>query len=232
MTALTVRQLWALAAVLLGLGCTLLVWGMRSAPPAPTPVPGQEFSLSAAQAESAAGSVSYVQIPDVELGPFVRTTPVTAPPAGGTFVSRVQIPSLYVDAEVETQGVDANNLMTLPDDLSKVGLLRPLAALGASKGSSLLAGHVNSGGQPGALYLLGQAQAGAAIDTWDEHGQHQRWVVNAVHTYNKKALPDSLFDSDGARILHLVTCGGKVVRLPNGRWTYEDNIVISAVPIE
>ncbi|MBB1482899.1 sortase [Tessaracoccus sp. MC1865] len=234
--------LWVLLAVALTMGGGYLVWsGLQERPPGETPEPSRQFSMSAEEAiaarPSAAPDVEPLVIEEeakAELGPFVRTEPVEEPPAdgdgGGSFVSRLQIPSIYVDAGIVNQGVSADNAMTLPRNLSKVGLLNTVQPLRAGTGSTLLAGHVVYSGDRGALYYLGEVEPGASISTWDDRGRRQEWVVSGVHLYRQTELPDRLFATDGERRLHLVTCGGDFIRTSRG-WIYSDNIVVTAVPV-
>ena len=144
--------------------------------------------------------------------------------------SHLYIPSLYVSAPVVPQGVTSSNEMSLPDNLHHVGLLDTTSPLDAGAGSTLIAGHVTAGGHPGALYLLGRVQPGASVSTVDAAGQRTDWVVTSVRNYHKTSLPAEIFRTNGERKLTLVTCGGDIIRTPDGRWTHEDNIVVTATP--
>ncbi|GAA4894383.1 hypothetical protein GCM10025789_09560 [Tessaracoccus lubricantis] len=229
--------LWVLLAVALAAGGGFLVWkGLQERPPEETPEPSRTFSMSAEEAVAARPS----DAPDVEtivippelkesLGPYVRTEPVPED-TEGDFISRLQIPSIYVDAGIVDQGVSADNAMNLPRNLSKVGLLDTVQPLRARSGSTLIAGHVVYNGDRGALYYLGEVKPGAAVSTWDDRGRRQEWVVSGVHLYRQTELPDELFATDGERRLYLVTCGGDFIRTSRG-WLYSDNIVVTAVPV-
>lgn len=151
---------------------------------------------------------------------------------GQDVVCPSQIPMIQVDAMIEEQGVIAQNTMSLPDDLSRVGRLDTTQSLSADEGVTLLAGHVTWRGSHGALYFLGAVRPGATIDTWDADGARTTWAVTSVELFNKQALPDQIFATDGPRRLVLVTCGGPILQLPDGRWTHEDNIVVTAVPVD
>lgn len=232
---------WAALALALALGGGTLIWlGLQERPPAETPQPSSEYSISAEEALAAAAEQAPpLAIPEGirdELGPFVRTEPVPTEPAidpaaapGSGGRAHLQVPSIYVDAAVVPHGVTERNVMTLPSDLSKVGLLNTVQPLRAERGSTVLAGHVTYHGNHGALYFLGEVKPGATIRTWDERGQRSDWVVSGVRLYRYGELPDALFDTDGERRLHLVTCGGDVVETSRG-WSYSDNIVVTSVP--
>lgn len=226
------RVIAVLAFVVLFLvGIALVVDALRGSPPEATPVPDEEFTLSVHEALAVDPEIADapIALPDRDLGEFVNTEPVsvpTLPPA-----NHLYIPSLYVSAPIVAQGVTADNEMAIPDNLHQVGLLETTSALADEQGSTIIAGHVTSGGDHAALYFLGRIQAGARVITTDADGEPIEWVVTGVRNYHKQALPDELFDTEGARVLTLVTCGGEIIQTPEGRWTYEDNIVVSAEPV-
>lgn len=227
-----------LCALLFAAGAGAVAWALRGTPPEPTPVPDREFSLSPEEAR-ALGTVADrpIALPtDQDLGPYVNTQPVEVPEEStvdaGPAASHLYIPSIYVSAPVVPQGVTSDNQMVLPDDLHQVGLLDTTSALDADQGSTLIAGHVTAGGTPGALYFLGRLAPGAAITTVDADGDQTHWVVTSVHSYTKTALPAEIYSTTGERMLSLVTCGGPIVRTADGRWTHEDNIVVTAAPVD
>lgn len=240
--------------ILFVIGAALLVVALRGTSPDATPVPDREFSLSpheALQIDPAVADRPIALPTGEDLGPYVNTSPVVVPVAtdgngagdgaGGTGhgpgsadaanpANHLYIPSLYVSAPVVPQGVNSSNEMSLPDNLHHVGLLETTSPLDADAGSTLIAGHVTAGGNPGALYFLGRVQPGASVSTVDDDGERTDWVVTSVRNFHKTSLPADLFDTDGERKLTLVTCGGQIIRTPDGRWTHEDNIVVTATP--
>lgn len=226
-------------------GAGLVYAALDAATPEGTPVPDREFSLSREDALALDREVADrpIGLPTgQDLGPFVNTSPVTVPddqedviPAGpgpDDAVGRLYVPSLYVSAPIVPQGVTSANEMSLPDDLHHVGLLDTTSALDDEAGSTLIAGHVTAGGHPGALYFLGRAQPGASVTTLDTDGRRTDWVVTSVRSYHKTSLPADIFRTMGERTLTLVTCGGDIIRTPDGRWTHEDNIVVTAAPVD
>ncbi|WP_170236221.1 class F sortase [Marihabitans asiaticum] len=166
--------------------------------------------------------------PDGDLGPYVNRDEVELGPPWQP--ARLFVPSIRVSAPIEPHDVTAQNAMSLPTDLRKVGWLETTASLRSGKGTTLLAGHVTLGRHAGALYLLGQVGPGAEVVTTDESGSPSRWVVTSRRSYHKAALPESLFEAEGPRRLVLVTCGGELIRSADGHATYEDNVVVTADP--
>ncbi|WP_018155033.1 class F sortase [Demetria terragena] len=236
-----------LCIALFAAGIAAVIIGMQDRPPEPTPTPSADSSLSPEDARKIPRPAADkpVTIPDGDHGPYVRTKAVDkqwtdlvdSPDStgnGATSASKppsnyLAIPSLYVQARVVSEGVSEGSML-LPNDLRTVGHLRSTASLGAKEGTSLVAGHVTHGGTPGALFLLGMVKPGASVVTTDAKGKPTTWVVNAVKSYRKTALPDNIFRADGPRQLAIVTCGGRVIRTNDGRYTHEDNIVVTAVP--
>lgn len=245
----------------LALVCSGLATGPPEATPTPPGTVRVEAHEARRLAASEAG-VPPLAIPEgFDPGRYVRTQPVAepvaepvdgpgtgpstapgvssvadaGPPRAGeavAWVDRVQIPSIYVDALLEEHGLTPGNAMSLPENLSRVGRLSTTRSLHAAAGSTLLAGHVTWNGENAALYYLGAVRPGASVRTWDGAGRRIDWAVTSVELFGKQALPDEIFAGDGPRRLVLVTCGGPLVRRADGTWSYEQNIVVTAVPMD
>lgn len=238
-------------------GGLLVYRGLQEEPPAPTPTPDQEFSISLDEALEVDRDAADLplEIPDgLDLGPYVNTEPVIVPPAPGIGAAgggakggaggdagtgpggagelnpanHLYIPSIFVSAPVVPQGVTSSNEMSLPRALRQVGLLDTTSPLEADAGSTLIAGHVTQQGNHGALYFLGRLRPGASVTTVDGQGEHTTWAVTSVRNYRKTSLPPEIFVDTGPRLLTLVTCGGPIIRTSDGRWTHTDNIVVTA----
>lgn len=171
----------------------------------PAPMPRHEF-----------------EVVDPTTEPSASVKPVMEP-------STVVIPALGVHAGL-TNERSSGGLMTLPYDLTKVGLHTQTAPLAATEGSTVLAGHVNSNGVNGALYRLFEGEPGMVAWTMDADGATRQWVMASLKAYRKVALPQTIFRLDGPRELTVVTCGGGVVTGPYGSH-YTDNLVATFVPV-
>lgn len=236
------RPVSLLVAFVLLIGGGWLGWQGLHQPPLPTPSPEQTISVAPDEALelAEAGQVAQPVLPEGDFGEYVRTEPVPEPPedtdqvegsaADVAWTNRLQIPNIYVDAPLTNLGITDRGRMALPDDLRYVARLNTTAPLDSDEGTTLLAGHVTWNRDHGALYFLGNITAGSEVRTWDEDGDRTDWVITDVRLYNKKALPEEIFQPDGPRQLAIVTCGGPIINLPNGGWTHEDNIVVIAVP--
>jgi LPXTG-site transpeptidase (sortase) family protein len=97
---------------------------------------------------------------------------------------------------------------------------------GASVGSAVIAGHVDSRGLPGVFLELRRIKIGARIEITNADGRAYRYVVNERFQVDKQELPAAeLFRTDGKPVLTLITCGGVFDREAR---RYSDNIIIRA----
>lgn len=145
------------------------------------------------------------------------------PGAGGS----LRIPSLGVRAPVDAVGLDGTT-MAIPDDPHRVGWLRTTASATDLVGSSVISGHVSDVRDvPGALGRLRGLRPGAVI-VWTVAGDAQRFVVTGLIRYPRsRGVPASVFRTDGAHVLNLVTCADRV-STPGGGFHYTANLVVTA----
>jgi hypothetical protein len=144
--------------------------------------------------------------------------------------TRVRVDRLGIDAQVSGVGIDMRaGALGTPSDIDRVGWWRDGAAPGASAGSILLAGHVDSAKRgAGAFYALKTARRGDRIELVSDDGRTRRFRVTSVRTMRKAELPENIYTRSGPRRLVLVTCGGPF----NSRaGNYRDNVVVTAVPL-
>lgn len=142
--------------------------------------------------------------------------------------SRLYVPSLGVYATLTDEGFSGGRL-SLPGEAWRVGLDTGSAPLGSASGTTLLAGHVDHDGVPGALRGLGEIAPGALVYVTDARGERSTFVASGLSTYIKTGLPRDLFDVGGERRLAVVTCGGPIIEV-GGEHHYRDNVVLTAVP--
>ncbi len=143
--------------------------------------------------------------------------------AGGT----LRIPSLGILAPVDAVGLDGTT-MAIPDDPHRVGWLTTTAGAADLAGSSVLSGHVSDEHDvPGALSRLRDLHPGALV-VWTAGGRAHRFVVTALTRYPRtRGVPASVFRTDGAHVLNLVTCTDRVVTAGGG-FHYTSNLVVTA----
>lgn len=140
---------------------------------------------------------------------------------------RLRIPSLGVDSTVEPVGLEPDGSMEIPG-VTAAGWYLHGPRPGTAGGSAVIAAHVDYGGQPGVFFELRRLEAGEEVDVLDAAGVEHTFVVTERFQVDKDSLPiPELFRVDGDPVLTLITCGGVFDR---GARSYEDNIVVRAVP--
>lgn len=141
---------------------------------------------------------------------------------------RLRLPVQRVDAGVVAVGVLPGGGLQVPDDPRLLGWWRDGAWPGASRGTVVIDGHVDTRtAGAGALYRLREMPLGAVVRLSTATGEH-RYVVRAVHSYSKATLPPEVFDRTGVPRLVLISCGGEFDERTR---QYADNIVVYATPV-
>jgi len=172
-------------------------------------------------------SLPQLQVDHSSTVPIRSGNPLDVQPATGPRPVGVRVGNLSLEASVVPVGVDAEKQLDVPAaDL--VGWYQYSPTPGDA-GVTVLAAHVDYGGEQGAFFNLHQIEIGEIFEVELEDGTVKQYEVTANSTYNKVDLPDEeLFRKDGEPALQLVTCGGTFD--PEAR-SYEANVVVSAVPI-
>jgi len=235
-----VRQRWpgpraGLVAIALGGG--LIIVGARAVPtdvsefgavPAATAV-ATDAPLTAVHATPGATKVQPAASPPTALPGHPATTSRTN--ANGFRPTTVQLPSLGVTAGLMSVSVGADGMLPVPTDVRAAGWWSDGAAAGASMGTVVLVGHVDSAAAgPGAFFNIRQLDLGDLVRLRGDGGKVADYTVVARREYSKNALPaDVVFGQGTAARLTLVTCGG---RFDAATHHYTDNVVLFAIPTE
>jgi hypothetical protein len=157
----------------------------------------------------------------------VGTTPATIGPAPVVVQpTRLQLPSIEVDAEVQPVGVEPDGDMEVPS-AEDAGWYRFGPAPGAA-GSSVIAAHVDYNGKQGAFFRLREVEVGDPVEVSLSDGSTATWVVTRVDQLPKDDLRSSpVFDRAGTPRISLITCGGD---FDESVRSYRDNVVVTAEP--
>jgi LPXTG-site transpeptidase (sortase) family protein len=120
--------------------------------------------------------------------------------------------------------------MRVPADISEVGWYRHGPVPGEA-GSAVLAAHVDKASEgPGIFFDLDRLVVGDLIEVTFSDASRQTFAVASAESVAKDRLDvDSLFASDGAAVVRLVTCGGA---FNHTEGSYVDNVVITAAEVE
>jgi len=164
------------------------------------------------------------------LGPdaaFLAFAPAAAINNFPIVPSRLKIPSLNVDAKVESVGIKDDGAMATPSNFDNVAWYSPGAKPGG-QGSAVFAGHVNNALlKSGVFERLSQIKKGDYITVEDSAGKTLVYRVSSVEEYQPDAPTDALFVTTGASRLVLITCDGDWV--PSAR-SYDKRLVVIAQP--
>ncbi len=140
---------------------------------------------------------------------------------------RLSIPSLSIDAAVQSVGIGKSGNMAVPTNFTDVGWYRYGPAPG-SVGSAVIDGHVDNGlSLAGVFKQLNEVKVGDKIIVTDASGREQHFTVEDIKDYDYKSVPTELvFNRTDTARLNLVTCDGAWVA---GEKTYDRRIVVFAV---
>ena len=160
----------------------------------------------------------------VRIGEVVPATAAVKGPAPIT----LEIPAIDVVSEVVPVGVDADQQVVIPEDISQVGWYRFGATPGTGVGSSVIVGHRDGRNYGvGAFYDLGQLGIGDPISVTNEAGTQITYEVTGVESIKKSKLPfRELFRETGEETLTLISCIGYF----EPGVGYDANIIVSAIP--
>jgi sortase family protein len=152
--------------------------------------------------------------------PAARASATPIPPGAPNALA---LPAQRVAAPVVAMGVRSDGELEVPDSVRTVGWWVGSAPAGSARGSTVLAGHVDSAAQGvGAFAALRDVSVGSPVVLTDVFGATHAYRVTARRTYPKYALPRGVFS--GAPLV-LLTCGGP---FDESAGRYRDNIVVYA----
>lgn len=136
----------------------------------------------------------------------VAGSPTSMPASPPT---RVRIPSIGVDAAVDTLGLNTDGTVEVPGKPDDAGWYNGSAAPGQI-GAAVLLGHVDfASSGPAVFYRLGELKPGAAVFVARQDGSTAAFTVDAVREVPKSNFPtDEVYGpTDGSAQLRLITCG-------------------------
>jgi hypothetical protein len=163
------------------------------------------------------------------------TIPVDASPVAAALAlspNRIDIPRLKAVAPIVKVGTTPDRELQIPLNPKVVGWWSPGAKPGATKGTAILAGHINYAGVDGTLSRIGDLRPGDEVDIYGTQNAGDKakvkFSVTGVRTYHKTKLPyQEIFDQASVGRIAIVTCGGP---FDASTGNYLDNIVVFAVP--
>ncbi len=216
-TAVTTSVAAVLAGTAIAVGVPL-AWTANSNPSEASFGAGLASRLAETPAaRQPASTAPSARKPSVPLSP-----PAASPPV------RLSVAGAGIAAPVVPVGVEPSGAVVVPENVRTVGWYRFSSTPGATSGSIVLVGHVDSAQQGrGAFFRLHAVSAGDRISLATRSGTYD-YVVVARESFPKSAAPlADLFTANGAPRLTLITCGGSFDAL---KGSYRENVVVTAVP--
>ncbi len=197
-----IRRPWAAASALIGaaalaIGVTGLAWAGHTGHPA-TPISN--------------ASTSNARTSSTQLVPIPRGHWAAAPqPGAGPPVARptsLVIPAIGVRTQLVHLGLTASGALQVPPTAAVAGWYTGSPRPGAI-GAAVIAGHIDSGGEPGVFFRLRLLRPGDLIYVRRADGTLAVFRVTAVHSYLKTRFPTSaVYGPTPTAQLRLITCGG------------------------
>ncbi len=139
----------------------------------------------------------------------------------------ISIPSIKVDANLDTVGLDSSGAMqTPPFDKPMEASWYKDGPTPGEKGAAAIAGHMDTPQvEKAVFYNLKQLKKDQEIDIRREDGTTAVFKVDSVSTYKKADFPtDKVYGKTDKAELRLITCGGDLTK--DRHW--DSNVVVFA----
>ncbi|WP_335936991.1 class F sortase [Streptomyces sp. PTD5-9] len=123
---------------------------------------------------------------------------------------RIRIPSIRVDAPMMPLGLGADRSLDVPPAgrHNVVGWYRDGTPPG-SRGSALVAGHVDDEHGRSVFYDLGALRKGGEVEVVRRDGRTAVFSLDAIEVYESDRFPDDrVYGASPYASLRLITCGG------------------------
>lgn len=140
----------------------------------------------------------------------VNTPAVAARISPEPFIpTTLKIPTLKINAPIESVGLDQEKRMDVPKDDMNVGWYK-YGPIPGEKGSAVLAGHFDTKtGGAAVFYKLSELQVNDAVIIIGKNGEERIFVVTDKKIFKDETFPIPLvFSQDDTEHLNLITCDG------------------------
>ncbi len=221
-----------LAAVLLLVGGTSVVWAATHQQTPPTPSAAEQAASPLSVRPSPPGPTPTPAAASPGASPVASAAPSPSARSTGLPASKpvsLRIPSIKVDSVVRPIGKNADGTIAVPQpgpDYDKAAWYRYSPTPG-EPGPSIIEGHIDSAKNgPSVFFELGRVQPGQQVEVKRADGRVAVFEVTAVRSFAKDAFPTlEVYGNTAGAALRLITCGGTFDR---GSGHYTDNIVVFA----
>lgn len=142
-------------------------------------------------------------LPNTGLGPADSTTSAVT-----LSKTRLTIPNIGVDAEIESLGLTPTGAMDTPEGPNNVGWYS-LGVRPGEMGSAVIGGHRGwKNGESAVFDDLDRLKKGDSITVTDTHGETHIFIVSETRVYDRSDIVPEVFISNGGAYLNLITCIG------------------------
>lgn len=207
-------------AAAVGVAALLLLTGCAAQADAAAP------AASGAATSAPALSASPAPSPGAaDAGRLQDPVAAAAPARSAAVPERVVIPSLGVDAPLESLVRDETGWIQPPVLVDQAGWYRDGVVPG-DIGPSVIAGHVDSRIGPGVFLRLSELAPGDIVDVVLSDGTTRTFAVTGSMSVPKEDFPtEDVYGPTPTAQLRLITCGGV---FDDSYGHYVDNVVVSA----
>jgi len=141
-----------------------------------------------------------------------------------TVPSKLLIPKLEIEAQIESVGLDAERKMDVPSLAQNVAWYN-LGVKPGEKGNAVVAGHLDTiTGETAVFHNLNSLTTGDIISVISESNQTFSYKVTEIKTYEVKEFPlDEVFGTTNKYRLNLITCSGQ---FDNSSYNYSHRTVV------
>ena len=135
----------------------------------------------------------------------------SSPTSSRGLPSKLIIPKLEIETDVQRLGVTKSGNMAAPDNFKDVSWYK-FGTVPGDTGSAVIAGHEdNAISTPAIFYHLNDLEIGDEVYVVDESGKRLRFKVvrKEIHPYNLSGQKlEEIFNSKDKARLNLITCAG------------------------
>jgi sortase A len=139
--------------------------------------------------------------------------------------TRLQIPSINLDANIEQVGIAQDSTMDVPQNIYDVGWYK-LGPIPGATGSAVITGHLDGkSGEKGVFSELDKLKSGDKIKVRDNLGVESIFIVTGSKNYPPGFADEVFYSQDGKSHLNLITCNGT---WDVGKNSYSQRLVVFA----
>ena len=135
------------------------------------------------------------------------TTITTVTTVSNSLPLRLIIPTINVDANIQSLGINQAGEMEIPTNITDVGWFK-FGSKPGEKGSAVIAGHLNGqNNQLGVFANLDKLEVGDKIIVTDTQNISTTFIVYEKRLYDS-GYADDVFNQSDSPHLNLITCDG------------------------